>query len=268
MNTAETGRFICTLRKEKGLTQKELAEKLNVTDKAVSKWETGRSAPDISLLEKLSETLDVSVVEILQGEKIEAESLTAISDEVIVTTIKKGKRKLKRAVIITAIMTIVLILLAVLSYPAHHYFRSAAIDDEQAILKQSEKYADIFGEASEEMKIVKSLRKGDFYFFLLQNDEKTKTSMRDFEIDKIFENRISLWGGGVCSKADEISLYCSGLGGRYTVNVFYGYNMKKSEYSYTYRGMKCTNPIEDELLLDALIDIDHTWTHASIIYDE
>ena len=79
MNTIDTGKFICSLRKENGLTQKELAEKLNVTDKAVSKWETGRSAPDISLLEKLSQILDVSVVEILKGERVEDESFARAS---------------------------------------------------------------------------------------------------------------------------------------------------------------------------------------------
>lgn len=268
MNTADTGKFICSLRKEKGLTQKQLAEKLNVTDKAVSKWETGRSAPDIALLEKISEALEVSVVEILQGEKITTESFPEISNELVVTTIKKNRRKLKCAVIITAIMTLTFILLIGLSYPAHHYFTSVPTDDENAILKQSEKYADIFGETWDEMKIVKELRKGDFYFYLLQNDKKTKASMRAFKRDKIFKDRISLWGGGGCDKPGEVSLYCSGLGGSYTVNVFYGYRMKKSEYSYIYRGVKCTKPIEDEAFLDALIDIDHIWTHASIIYDE
>ncbi|MBE6800391.1 MAG: helix-turn-helix transcriptional regulator [Ruminococcaceae bacterium] len=65
MNAFEIGKFISELRKEKALTQKELAEKLNVTDKAVSKWETGRSAPDIALLTALSEILGVTVVDII-----------------------------------------------------------------------------------------------------------------------------------------------------------------------------------------------------------
>lgn len=268
MNTQNVGKFISALRKEKGMTQKDLAQKLNVTDKAVSKWETGRSAPDISLLEKLSQILDVNVVEILQGERVESESFPEVSDELVVRTIKKDNRRLKRAVIMTAVLTLVMIFLAVLSYPAYHFFKSVPADDEAAILRQAEKYADIFGETPGEMKIVKSLRKGDFYFFLLQNENKTKTSLRNFQRDEVFKDRITLWGGGGCQNPDEVSLYCSGLGGRYTVNVFYGYGMTKNEYSYTYRGVKCTKSLEDELLLDALIDMDHTWTHASIIYDD
>lgn len=268
MNTIDTGKFICSLRKENGLTQKELAEKLNVTDKAVSKWETGRSAPDISLLEKLSQILDVSVVEILKGERVEDESFARASDELVVKTIKKGTRRLRRAVITTATLTLMLIFLLVLSYPAHHYFTSVPVNDKAAVLKAAQRYSDTFKEAPEEMKIVKELRKGNFYFYLLQNDEKTKASMRAFKQDEIFKDRITLWGGGGCQNPGEVSLYCSGLGGSYTVNVFYGYRMKKSEYSYIYRGVKCTKPIEDEAFLDALIDIDHIWTHASIIYDE
>lgn len=56
----KTGRFICTMRKEKNLTQKELAQSLDVTDKAISKWERGLSCPDISLLIPLAKALDVS----------------------------------------------------------------------------------------------------------------------------------------------------------------------------------------------------------------
>ncbi len=67
------GDFIRELRKEKGLTQKEVAEALHITDRAVSKWERGLSAPDIALLEPLSELLAVSVGELIRGERAREE---------------------------------------------------------------------------------------------------------------------------------------------------------------------------------------------------
>ena len=69
------GIFISRLRSEKGLTQKALADKLYVSNKAVSKWENGLSLPDISLLEPLAETLEVTVPELLHGERLEEEKL-------------------------------------------------------------------------------------------------------------------------------------------------------------------------------------------------
>lgn len=69
MDKEKTGQLITELRKEKGMTQKQLAEALNVTDKAVSKWERGLSFPDISMLEPLSELLDISIMELLAGER-------------------------------------------------------------------------------------------------------------------------------------------------------------------------------------------------------
>ncbi len=69
MDKERTGQLITELRKEKGLTQKQLAEALNVTDKAVSKWERGLSFPDISMLEPISQTLDISIMELLAGER-------------------------------------------------------------------------------------------------------------------------------------------------------------------------------------------------------
>lgn len=69
MDIEKTGAFIKTLRAEKGLTQKELAEKLGCTDKAVSRWETGKGLPDAAILLPLSEQLGVSVNELLRGER-------------------------------------------------------------------------------------------------------------------------------------------------------------------------------------------------------
>ena len=69
----ELGRFISTCRKEKNLTQKQLGEELGVTDRAVSKWENGKSFPDISLIEPLCQILDISVSEFMLGKRIEPE---------------------------------------------------------------------------------------------------------------------------------------------------------------------------------------------------
>lgn len=71
INKAEFGTFVAELRTEKGLTQRELAEQLYVSDKAVSKWERGQSLPDISMLMPLSELLGVTVTELLEGRRIE-----------------------------------------------------------------------------------------------------------------------------------------------------------------------------------------------------
>ena len=76
MDNIQFGAFVAQLRKEQGLTQRDLADRLHVTDKAVSKWETGRGFPDVKLLEPLAQVLEVSLVELLQGARTEKESLT------------------------------------------------------------------------------------------------------------------------------------------------------------------------------------------------
>ncbi|MCL2827731.1 MAG: helix-turn-helix domain-containing protein [Oscillospiraceae bacterium] len=75
MNSEKMGRFISELRKSHQMTQKELAEKLDVSDKAVSKWERGLSYPDISLLSPLSNVLGITVTELLNGEQADTEAI-------------------------------------------------------------------------------------------------------------------------------------------------------------------------------------------------
>ena len=70
MNQYVTGTMVRRLREERGMTQTQLAEKLNVSDKAVSKWETGRGYPDITLLEPLAAALGVSVIELFAGQDV------------------------------------------------------------------------------------------------------------------------------------------------------------------------------------------------------
>ena len=73
LDKAAFGSFLAQLRREKGMTQRELAADLYVSDKAVSKWERGLSVPDISLLVPLAEILNVTVAELLQGRRVEEE---------------------------------------------------------------------------------------------------------------------------------------------------------------------------------------------------
>lgn len=82
MDKEKFGHFVSALRKEKGMTQKDFAEKLFLTDKAVSKWERGLSFPDISLLEPIAEILDVTILELLQGERILEEEAVMPVEEV------------------------------------------------------------------------------------------------------------------------------------------------------------------------------------------
>ena len=76
MDNIRFGQFIAQRRKELGMTQKDLADKLCVTDKAVSKWETGKGFPDVKLLEALAQTLEVSLVELIRGERQLTDHLT------------------------------------------------------------------------------------------------------------------------------------------------------------------------------------------------
>jgi len=100
-----TGRFIAELRKQKGFTQKELAENLMVTDKAISRWETGKGLPDTSLLKPLGDVLGVSVTELLSGKKIEEVDMKEQADNIILESLNYSKRML--ASVISVIIFII-----------------------------------------------------------------------------------------------------------------------------------------------------------------
>jgi|GEM_PF-6868808 len=100
MDNIKIGCFISELRKEKGLTQKELAEKIGVTGKAVSKWETGKGLPDVSLWLALSEALGVNVSELLHGERIEQQNFAAEADKTLIETVKTTKKRSKKLMVL------------------------------------------------------------------------------------------------------------------------------------------------------------------------
>lgn len=105
MDNQKTGAYISVLRKGRGMTQKELAEKIGVTDKAVSRWETGRGFPDVSVLKPLSETLGVTIAELVNGEPSAPETASEQADSAILETIGYFRSMARK--------TVVMLLLAV-----------------------------------------------------------------------------------------------------------------------------------------------------------
>ncbi len=96
MDNVKTGLLIAQIRKEKGYTQKDLAGKIGVSNATVSKWETEKGFPDISLLEPLAISLNISVSEIIAGEIIQNTDLTEhIISDLVDVTIKEQEKKVK-----------------------------------------------------------------------------------------------------------------------------------------------------------------------------
>ena len=96
MNQENIGKFIAKCRKDKKMTQQDLAEKLGVTDKSVGNWENGRNMPDLSLFKPLCDTLDITINDLLSGEKISKEKYQEKFEENIVNAINYSTKRINK----------------------------------------------------------------------------------------------------------------------------------------------------------------------------
>lgn len=111
MNQTEIGTFIAKCRKEQNLTQAQLAEKLNITDRAISKWETGKSMPDSSIMLELCAILGINVNELLSGERIEtkhSENYEKKAEENLIALKRKDENNISKNGIIATLFTVTL----------------------------------------------------------------------------------------------------------------------------------------------------------------
>ena len=107
MDQSKIGKFIAECRKKNGLTQMQLAEKLNITDRAVSKWENGKSMPDSSIMLSLCNELEITVNELLSGEAMEMTNYNEGAEKTLLEMLKQkeesDRRLLKLEIVIGAI---------------------------------------------------------------------------------------------------------------------------------------------------------------------
>lgn len=103
MDNKKIGAFIAEHRKKQGLTQEQLGERLHVSNKTISRWENGNYMPDISLLKPLSDELNVSVNELLAGEKIAEEQTAAYHEQNLIHTLDYSNRQIKNEHTLTSV---------------------------------------------------------------------------------------------------------------------------------------------------------------------
>lgn len=112
MNQQKIGRFISECRKQKGLTQAQLAEALGVSDKTISRWETGKTMPDLSFYEPLCEILDIQISELLYARKMTDKEKT-VHGEKSALNIFKTKSQLQTFAILTEILIFIGIIITI-----------------------------------------------------------------------------------------------------------------------------------------------------------
>ena len=133
MDQIKIGRFIAECRKKNGLTQMQLAEQLNITDRAVSKWENGRSLPDSSIMLKLCQILKINVNDLLNGEVITVEQYNEQNERLLVELAQQKEEADKRLLaleVLIGVLSIIILLGAVFTasfFPMRDWVRICII---------------------------------------------------------------------------------------------------------------------------------------------
>lgn len=113
MNQEKIGAFIADMRKSRGMSQKQLADEVGVTDKSVSKWECGKSMPEISKMESLCEALQININELLSGERLSESVYLEKAEENMLNLIHESEIKVNQTNSVSVIMMIVLSVLVI-----------------------------------------------------------------------------------------------------------------------------------------------------------
>lgn len=255
MNAECTGQLIAARRRELGLSQTELAEQLHVTDKAVSRWETGRGMPAVDSLEPLAEVLGLSVSELLSGKRLTAEELPKTAGGQIVESMRKNVRMVWRGVLAVLLFLAIVVGVNV----GYHWFTSVPETDTDALTKQAAEYLlkprrAFTPEADPDtLRIVELERKGD-YLAALCTDDWGNWCMCVYDRDKMFKDRWRGGGGKPRLNAGELGSWNFGTNHE-AVIIFCGGDLPEEAAYYTFRnsGITYTCPIEERQVLDVFL---------------
>lgn len=126
MNQLSTGKFLSKKRKEKNLTQEQLAEKLGVSNKTISKWETGKCMPDYAIVESLCAELEITIAELMDGEEAEGKSVRAYDDGQMMDLLRRTQELEKQK---KQLYGIILIVMGIALQALSHTFGGSDVTD-------------------------------------------------------------------------------------------------------------------------------------------
>lgn len=254
MDAKKTGELIARRRREQGLSQGELAQRLHVTDKAVSKWETGRGMPGIDSLEPLAETLGLSVSELLSGQRLTAEELPKAADGQILESMRQERIRLFQGCLAALIMIVAMAGI----FLGYHFLVTAPETDTAALEQAAAAYLGGFERYQYEfdydaLQIVETERRGD-YLAALCTDGQGNWCMCVYDRDSVFSDRWFASGGKPTLSAGTLGSWNFGTGGE-AVIIFCGGELPEEAAWYTFRnsGITYTCPITDGQVLDVFL---------------
>lgn len=144
MNLIKIGKFIAEQRKQKDLTQEQLAEKLGINNRTISRWENGKNMPDISLYKSICNILDISIEELINGEKTKKESVKQSFERALISTVDSNNKqeikinKLLRIILFVILISVISIIIIMIyynrKYPKIDIYNMNVIESEENIL--------------------------------------------------------------------------------------------------------------------------------------
>ena len=254
MDAKATGGLIARRRKELNWSQGDLAERLHVTDKAISKWETGRGLPSLDLLEPLAEALGLTVSELLSGRELTPEELPKAAEAQMMETMQEKARILKGF----AAAVVMIIALAGIFF-GYHYLTTAPETDLARLEELAAAYLGRFQDAGEDgfdynaLEIVETERRGD-YLAALCSDGQGNWCMCVFDRDGVFSDRWMANGGKSRMATGKLGSWNFG-NPREAVIIFCGGGLPEEAAYYRFQnsGITYTCPIEGGRVLDVFV---------------
>ena len=260
MDAKATGGLIARRRKERNWSQGDLAERLHVTDKAVSRWETGRGLPSLDLLEPLAEALGLTVSELLSGRELTAEELPKAAEAQMMESMERERRTRRRG--FCAAMALALIGVAAIGFGtwlAAHYLGSVPETDLEGLERQAFAYLAtprrriVYDFDYYDLEIVETERRGD-YLAALCTDGAGKWCMCVYERDSVFADRWRGGGGKPSLTAGQLGSWNFG-NSQEAVIIFCGGDLPEEAAYYRFQnsGITYTCPIEGGRVLDVFV---------------
>ena len=260
MDAKATGGLIARRRKEQNWSQGDLAERLHVTDKAISKWETGRGLPSVDLLEPLAEALDLTVSELLSGRELTPEELPRAAEAQVMESMERERKVRWKSALAAALVLFLLAAAGAGVWLGIHYFQTVEETDLEGLERQAAAYLgrprrlamdDAFD--YDALEIVETERRGD-YLAALCTDGQGHWCMCVYDRDSVFPDRWRGGGGKPSLTAGELGSWNFG-NPQEAVIIFCGGDLPEEAAWYTFQnsGITYTCPIENGRVLDVFV---------------